>query len=137
MVLETQQSSDTTYRLYDYDRLDDEGNLRELHIQKSIDVTTVPAVENPVEPVTTTAGNSELTTLVSNEFFTVFDWKISGLTSFVQESYYTLVSVIDGTGRLIIDNQTYEIKKGEHFILPNGIQEWSFDGNLHLIASHP
>lgn len=38
MVLETQQSSDVTYRLYDYDRLDDEGNPRPLHIQQSLDV---------------------------------------------------------------------------------------------------
>ncbi|MDI5789008.1 hypothetical protein PO124_13050 [Bacillus licheniformis] len=33
--LETQQNSDTTYRLYDYDRKDAEGNLRELHLQKA------------------------------------------------------------------------------------------------------
>ncbi len=38
MVLETQQSSDVTYRLYDYDRLDDAGNPRPLHIQQSLDV---------------------------------------------------------------------------------------------------
>ena len=38
MVLETQQSSDTTYRVYDFDRKDDQGNLRELHLEKSIDV---------------------------------------------------------------------------------------------------
>lgn len=33
IILETQQSSDTTYRVYDYDRKDDAGNTRELHIQ--------------------------------------------------------------------------------------------------------
>ena len=41
MVLETQQSSDTTYRVYDFDRKDDQGNLRELHLEKSIDVLTI------------------------------------------------------------------------------------------------
>ena len=41
MILETQQSSDTTYRVYDYDRKDAQGQTRELHIQQSIDVTTV------------------------------------------------------------------------------------------------
>lgn len=38
MVLETQQSSDVTYRLYDYDRFDEAGNPRPLHIQQSLDV---------------------------------------------------------------------------------------------------
>ncbi len=37
-ILEIQQSSDITYRLYDYNRKDNEGNLRELHIEKSLDV---------------------------------------------------------------------------------------------------
>ncbi|MDU5566093.1 MAG: type I phosphomannose isomerase catalytic subunit, partial [Streptococcus vestibularis] len=50
MVLETQQSSDTTYRVYDFDRKDDQGNLRELHLEKSIDVLTIgePANSRPV-----------------------------------------------------------------------------------------
>ncbi|MGQ4819885.1 mannose-6-phosphate isomerase, partial [Enterococcus faecium] len=43
MILETQQSSDTTYRVYDYERKDAQGQTRELDIQQSIDVTTVPA----------------------------------------------------------------------------------------------
>ena len=42
VVLETQQSSDTTYRVYDYGRWDAEGNLRELHLEKAMDLTTVP-----------------------------------------------------------------------------------------------
>ena len=137
MVLETQQSSDTTYRLYDYDRVDDEGNPRDLHIEESIDVTTVPAKENPVEPTTENVEHGEITTLVSNQFFTVYEWKLKGPVSFTQESFYTLVSVIDGEGTLQADEKTYPISKGDHFILPNPIQNWTLDGNLHIIASHP
>jgi mannose-6-phosphate isomerase len=50
LILETQQSSDTTYRVYDYDRLDDQGKPRDLHIQKSIEVSTVPFVDVTPEP---------------------------------------------------------------------------------------
>ena len=42
VILETQQSSDITYRVYDYDRTDAAGNTRELHLERSIQVTTVP-----------------------------------------------------------------------------------------------
>ena len=38
LILETQQSSDVTYRVYDYDRVQDDGSTRELHIQQSLDV---------------------------------------------------------------------------------------------------
>lgn len=137
MVLEVQQSSDTTYRLYDYDRTDDEGNLRDLHIEQSIDVTTVPAVDNPVEPVIEEVENGTLTTLISNPFFSVYEWELTGPVSFDQSAYYTQVSVIDGDGVLKADGHTYPIAKGDHFILPKQIENWTIDGNVHLIASNP
>lgn len=42
VLLEVQQSSNLTYRLYDYNRKDKNGNLRELHLDKSLDVIKVP-----------------------------------------------------------------------------------------------
>ncbi len=43
LIYEAQQSSDITYRVYDYHRKDKEtGNERQLHVKQSIDVTTVP-----------------------------------------------------------------------------------------------
>lgn len=137
MVLETQQSSDTTYRLYDYDRQDDDGNLRDLHIEQSIDVTTVPAVDNLVEPIVDEVDNGTLTTLLSNDFFSVYEWELNGPVSFDQTKYYTLVSVIDGDATLTADDQAYSISKGDHFILPNQIKNWTIDGNVHIIASNP
>ena len=41
MILETQQSSDTTYRIYDYDRKDKNGNTRKLHLEQSKDVINI------------------------------------------------------------------------------------------------
>lgn len=137
MILETQQSSDTTYRLYDYDRKDDEGNLRDLHIKESIDVTTVPHTDNVTDPALVQIKDSKLTELVKSEYFTVFDWDLDGSITFEQDSLYTLVSVIDGEGQLIIEDKTYDIQRGDHFILPYEIKEWTFEGKIHLIASHP
>ena len=42
LIYEAQQSSDITYRVYDYHRKDKDGNERQLHVKQSIDVTTVP-----------------------------------------------------------------------------------------------
>lgn len=137
MVLETQQSSDTTYRLYDYDRRDDAGNLRDLHLEQSIDVTTIPHQDKQPKPIVKKEDNGTITTFVSNEFFTVLDWKINGPVPFKSEALYTLVSVLDGSGELTVDGKNYPIKKGDHFVLPHDITEWTLDGELQLMASHP
>lgn len=68
MILETQQSSDTTYRVYDYDRKDANGNTRELHIQQSIDVTTVPAITPQIQMKEVRKGNSSIVTYLETEF---------------------------------------------------------------------
>ena len=74
LILETQQSSDTTYRVYDFDRRDTQGNQRELHIQQSLDVLNIGEPQNSV-PATVKTMQLETTCLTSNAFFTVYKWK--------------------------------------------------------------
>ncbi|WP_423189911.1 mannose-6-phosphate isomerase, class I [Alkalibacterium sp. f15] len=137
MILETQQSSDTTYRVYDYDRVQDNGEKRELHIEDSIAVTTVPHIDPELELQTIRKADSTETTLVTNSFFTVKEWNIEGKASFHKDAPYTLVSVLGGQGQLIIENTIFNCAKGDHFILPSSVETWTFEGTLHMIASHP
>ncbi|HER0863926.1 TPA: mannose-6-phosphate isomerase, class I [Streptococcus pyogenes] len=136
LILETQQSSDTTYRVYDFDRKDVNGNLRDLHIEKSIDVLTIGKPENSV-PATMVLDNMVATTLVSTPFFTVYKWVTSQMVDMKQAAPYLLVSVLKGQGKLYVDQKAYELEKGMHFILPNDVKSWSFDGQLEMIVSHP
>ena len=136
MVLETQQSSDTTYRVYDFDRKDDQGNLRELHLEKSIDVLTIGEPANS-RPVTTKVDDLKSTLLVASDFFDAYKWEISGKADFEKTADYSLFSVLDGQGSLKVDAQDYDIAKGSHFILPSDVQAWQIQGNLELIVSHP
>ncbi|KXT76457.1 mannose-6-phosphate isomerase, class I [Streptococcus sp. DD12] len=136
LVLETQQSSDTTYRVYDFDRKDKEGHLRELHLDKSIDVLTIGQPANS-RPVSLQMDNLKSTLLVANAFFAVYKWQISGPVTFTKTADYSLVSVLAGQGKLLVANQEYPLKKGDHFILPSDVKDWSFDGELELIVSHP
>ena len=95
LILETQQSSDTTYRVYDFDRKDASGKTRDLHLKQSIDVLTIgkPANSTPARVI---SGNLDLTTLVSNAFFTVYKWQISGQVDFKRTAPYLLLSVLEG-----------------------------------------
>lgn len=135
VVLETQQSSDTTYRLYDYDRVGQDGQLRELHIDKSISVSTIPHKDAETTPKKSEISGATITKFVESEYFTVYKWAIDGEANFKFEPF-VLASVIDGNGTLTIGTKTYPIKKGDHFIIPANAGEFSIEGQAELIVSH-
>lgn len=140
MVLETQQSSDTTYRLYDYDRTDDAGNKRELHLKQSIDVTTVPNQDPQLDIKHEKVGDSTLTTFVTapvSPFFSVYRWQVQGQLHLTKSAPYTLVSVLNGEGTITVDGKSFPLKKGDHLILPTQVESWDLDGQMDIIASTP
>ena len=131
VILETQQNSDITYRLYDYGRLQN-GKPRELHINKSIDVITCPQKLAVPERKTKVIRDGEIEELISCDFYTVDRIKVNGSSKIEQAEPFTIMSVIEGDGKL--DGK--RIKKGDHFILPNGYGAYTLEGNLSCIASH-
>lgn len=130
VILETQQSSDITYRVYDYDRLQD-GKKRPLHVKQSIDVIKAPFEEKNVPLNQKKQLSEKFTQLVSCDFFTVWHAKISGNVSFEQTMPFLLCSVISGSGKI----NGKEIKSSEHFILPCGFGKVSLEGEMELILS--
>ena len=142
IVLETQQSSDTTYRIYDYDRRDKKtGQLRQLHLRQAKDVTTVPFREPQFKSNVEKFGNSTITTLITqpdSPYFTVYKWDIHDKVKLThQHGPYTLVSIIHGYGTLEVDGHDYQLHKGAHFIIPATVKNWTMDGELLAIASEP
>lgn len=136
LVLETQQNSDTTYRVYDYDRVDNSGNKRELHVDKSIDVSTVPHKEENSNYTIKENENYKLTTFVSNDFFSIHKLDTFGKCNFNQDKPFTLFSILDGSGKIVCSNNEYKLNKGDNFILPSGIKTLSIDGSMEIICSH-
>ncbi|MFS0864601.1 mannose-6-phosphate isomerase, class I [Fredinandcohnia sp. 179-A 10B2 NHS] len=137
LILETQQSSDTTYRLYDYDRTDQSGQKRELHIQKSIDVSTVPHEDFPVAPKTESIVGATITTFVKEEYFSVYKWDVTGSAEFTQDKPFLIGSVLKGAGEIVVEGESFPVEKGTHFILPSNLGEFRVKGELELIVSHP
>lgn len=137
LILETQQSSDTTYRVYDYDRVDQNGEKRELHIEKSIDVTTIPHQNTEVLPRTESVPGGNVTTFVNEEYFSVYKWVVDTTGNFNQDKPFLIGSVIKGSGYINKDEGSFPIKKGDHFILPFELGEFKISGDVELIISHP
>ena len=131
LILETQQNSDITYRVYDYDRLQN-GKPRQLHVQQSIDVINVPAAsaEDSVKYVGD-LPKDQLNELIHCPYYTVWKLDVTKPVSIEQTHPFMNVSVIEGEG--LVNGQM--IRKGDHFILPAGIGTVDFQGDMSLILS--
>lgn len=132
LLLETQQNCDITYRLYDYDRLD-QGKPRQLHIDESIDVINCPHKDVFVGNGIIQSSSGEIRELIKDKYYTVKKISLNdGELEFVQDKDFMNVSVIYGKGK--IDNAL--ITKGDHFILPYGYGGFILKGNMELIVSY-
>ena len=131
LILEIQQSSDITYRVYDYGRLVD-GKPRELHVRQSIDVINVPdeadqkaichAAQLPV---------NQMNLLVECDFYKGWKLILEGTLTMEQEYPFLIVSVLTGNG--IINGRP--VYKGDHLLLPSGCGTIDMRGQMELILS--
>ncbi len=132
LIYEAQQSSDITYRVYDYHRKDADGKERELHVKQSIDVTTVPSDNSGKQTFEKTAlSNGEKTRYVESEFFKVDKYQMNGENVVVNDAPFQMVSILDGEGTM----DGAEIRKGEHFIICSDQKETCFCGNMEIMIT--
>ena len=132
LIYEAQQSSDITYRVYDYHRKDKDGNERQLHVQQSIDVTNISAdADQQKEFVSVPLENGTRTCMVESEFFKVYSYKMTGKNTVANDAPFQMVSVIDGEGTINGD----AVKKGDHFVICSDQKETNFDGNMEVMIT--
>ena len=136
LIYEVQQNSDTTYRVYDYDRVDKEGNARELHIEKTKDVTAVPFEKVQLEQEVYEVGNIKVTQLAEERYFGVYKIEVSGEAELTKNDTGNLFTVLEGQGRIKVEDAVYDIKKGDSFILTTQCSDCLLDGDMLLIGSY-
>lgn len=131
LILETQQSSDVTYRFYDYGRLQD-GKPRPLHIERSLDVTAIPYRPSDFAVTRQTVQGSTLTHLITCPYYSVYHLKLNGTVKTDWTEPFVNVSIIEGEG--FLDDEP--VKKGDHLIIPAGYGLMKLQGQMELIYSH-
>ena len=134
MVYETMQSSDISYRLYDYDRQRRDNPA--LDIDKALDVIQFTADIPNISPENEIIENHKCSHIVSNDFFTMVKWEIDGTLNYMKPREFCLVSVLEGEGHIITDGEIFEIEKGSNFILTSEDLDSVFEGNFTLIISY-
>ncbi len=132
LILEIQQNSDVTYRLYDYDRIS-EGKPRDLHIDKSIDVITCPQNYSRNKVNITRLDDGIIEDFITTRYYKVRKIQLQGQIYVEQSEPFTITNVIKGTGEI----NGVPIHKGDSFIIPNGYKDYTLSGDMTLIQSSP
>lgn len=139
LICEIQQSSNTTYRVYDYGRKGADGKPRQLHIEKALDVTGREPLKLRTEPVARLQGlvaGADIDLLASCEYFTVYHMTLRDEIKMAAptESFQAL-TVLAGTVAIESRTGTAELKKGETAFLPVGLGAYSLRGTGELLLS--
>ena len=116
-VIEVQQSSDITYRIFDYGRKDKAGNARKLHIRQALDVMNLKKSELPVPgEVKELSNGSKIKLLTKNGYFTSKEVTIeNGEYLIYSEESFVTFTVADGSAKF---ESGEEIKKGDTWFVP-------------------
>lgn len=135
VVAEIQQNSDTTYRLYDYNRPGLDGKLRELHIEDSLNVIAYND-SGATRMKTDGVCPGEWLPIAKSPYFFVEKGLIDARCSLstTPESFVILV-IADGRGILKWDGGEQHVNSGECFLLPANLGPYELDGKLTVIRS--
>lgn len=131
VIAEIQQTSDITYRLYDFDRVDAYGNTRELHVDLALDAINYNIVE--AEKKYTKVEN-EANEVVDCPYFTTnfipFDGSIAVVND---ESSFLVYMCVEGNFELRSGEQSYSYKTGDTILIPAKMCEFEIHGKASLL----
>jgi mannose-6-phosphate isomerase len=135
LILEIQQNSNTTYRLYDWDRTGADGKPRELHIEKALQAidwenesdprcTPRPFIENSVEGME----------IKRSDYFKLDRFELSAPAVFTPGgSTFHALFIAAGKGSLSWTGGSEPLTRGQSWLIPAGLSEYRVDGTLTVL----
>lgn len=142
LVVEIQQSSDLTYRLYDYNRIDKNGRRRDLHIQKALDVANLCSISEPKQPMRVikySPGCAE-ELLGRCQYFQVERMiinteRIRNMVHLRSDDLsFKVFLCIDGCGVMNFENENINIFKGDCLFIPADSVEINLHGKAEFLC---
>lgn len=135
-LVEIQQTSDITYRIYDYDRRDKDGQLRQLHIKEaaeSIDYTVLPDYQTHY-----TSRKNEGQLLVECPYFNtaVYDLDEPMELDYSELDSFVVLIGLKGKGTLTIDDEEVDFHAGESILLPVTVNKVCVTGTVKFLETY-
>ena len=135
-IAEIQQTSDVTYRIYDYKRKDKNGNYRELHTKEAaeaIDYTVLDDYRTEYTPV-----KNEATQLVSCPLFTTAVYNLTEpmTLDYSELDSFVILIALKGEGSILTaSGETYSFREGESILLPATTETVKVEGNIKFLET--
>ena len=132
MLYEIQQSSDVTYRFYDWDRVDKNGNRRELHIDKALDVTDLDFTLDPIP-----APDAPVARVLDETYFTLDLINVSGEQAVPAINHFGMLTVLEGGLTLRWQGGERKLVRGESLYVPAAAPALTLVGEGRAALSMP
>jgi mannose-6-phosphate isomerase len=131
VVAEIQQTSDITYRLYDFERIDASGNTRELHVDLALDAINYNVVETQKEY---TKKMNESNTVVDCPYFTTNFIPLDGVITVSKSGEsFTVYMCVAGTFEIEYNNSKLQYKRGDTVLIPAAMNAFVLQGKASLL----
>ena len=135
-VAEIQQTSDVTYRIYDFKRKDKNGNYRELHTQlaaESIDYTVLDNYRTEYEPL-----KNEGVQVATCPYFTtaVYDLTEPMTLDYSELDSFVILIAVKGEGRLICNGEETSFQMGDTVLFPATTNEVRVEGEVKFLETY-
>jgi len=138
LIAEIQQTSDITYRIYDFDRVDDKGNKRELHTEQAlaaIDYKHYPEYKTKYQP-----EKNKTVELVSCPYFTtnLLDFTKSTAKDYSNLDSFVIYVCIEGKFAVKYNDISYPVEMGDCILLPKSIDKVELETKtgFKILESH-
>jgi mannose-6-phosphate isomerase len=133
VLYEIQQSSDTTYRLYDWGRMGLDGKPRQLHIEKGVQVSNLASVPQVTHPA---RDSSPVVTMVQGEFFTTTLYRLQRDSQSIQTSgSFHALTCSDGAVVVEANGESVAMTTGQTVMIPAACAEYTLSGEGQVLRS--
>jgi len=135
-LAEIQQTSDVTYRIYDYKRKDKDGNYRQLHTQEASECIDYQVMDDYRQQYEPKKNESQL--LVECPYFNtaVYDLTEPMTIDYTELDSFVILMGLKGEGTLTIDGEEVSFHAGESILLPATVQEVATKGTIKFLETY-
>lgn len=131
VIAEIQQTSDVTYRIYDWDRVDDKGNSRELHTELALEAINYKVVK---AAITYPEISNESNMVVHNDYFKTNFIPLEGIFNWSKtKDAFTVLMCTEGSFVITLDGIVYKYQKGDTVLLPAILEKLHIEGKASIL----
>lgn len=137
LLAEVQQNSDTTYRVYDWNRVGLDGEMRPLHVEKSLEVSDFEGKHNP-EPVLGVSIEGEgyrKSFYIGNTYFALEKIELDGTYEDADESFSIFIC-LKGTGIFHVEGEALPLSMGQSLLMPASVTSYTIEGQGDFLKTY-